>query len=217
MTEEFDGKAAESSPNTSPQWPPLANLAPVQKIESLHPAVMPATKLLDQCQMSQLRRSGPGGQHRNKVSTAIVWLHKPTGIRAEASESREQTRNRRHAFQRLRLQLAICIRTEPNQRWRETILPGIIPENNSDEIESTIRGTWSSRKLRISSKHEDFPSVVAIVLDDLHLAGGQPSLVGPLWQASTTAVVTLIASDQQCLAEVNRWRKHHDRKPLHAP
>lgn len=214
--EDIDKRASEAPTNVTPQWPSPASLATVKWIGRPHPAVMPPTKLLDQCQMNQLRRSGPGGQHRNKVSTAILWLHRPTGIRAEASESREQSKNRQNAFQRLRLQLAICVRSEQDHCWRETLPSGTILEINPDEIGSVVRRTWSSRKLKISSKHEDFPSVMAIVLDDLHLAGGQPSLVGPLWKASTTAVVTLIASDQQCLAEVNRWRRHHDRKPLHA-
>ncbi len=47
------------------------------------------------------RGSGPGGQHRNKVSTAIRITHQPTGIVVQAEEERSQTANRRRAMARL--------------------------------------------------------------------------------------------------------------------
>jgi protein subunit release factor B len=52
----------------------------------VHPATLPPADLLKQTQEIHTRRSGPGGQHRNKTQTAVVLLHKPTGIAAEASE-----------------------------------------------------------------------------------------------------------------------------------
>lgn len=216
MTDDLGANAAEYPATVQAYWPALASLAAVRYTDRPHPATISPALLLNQCQMSQLRRTGPGGQHRNKTSTAILWMHEPTGIRAEASESREQSINRQKAFGRLRLQLAISIRTRHDSTMRQHVLSGAMRENQSVELERAIRKTWSERKLKISSKHEDFPSVAAVLLDDLHLAGGQPSLVGPLWNASTTTVVSVVSSNHQCLSEVNRWRRHHDRKPLHA-
>lgn len=215
MTEDLGANAAECPKTDKAHWPELASLAAAKYIDRPHPATLAAVMLLNQCQMSQLRRAGPGGQHRNKTSTAISWMHKPTGIRAEASESREQSVNRQTAFGRLRLQLAICIRTKQNSNPRYPILFGGIHDNEATGLEYAIRNAWSERKLKISTKHKDFPSVVALVLDDLYLAGGQPSLVGPLWNASTTSIVAIVSTSHQCLSEVNRWRRHHDRKPLH--
>lgn len=51
------------------------------------------------------RASGPGGQHRNTTDSAVRIRHLPTGIVAQASESRSQFQNRDVAMQRLRIAL----------------------------------------------------------------------------------------------------------------
>jgi len=47
------------------------------------------------------RSSGPGGQHVNKVSTAVTLRHRPSGIAVTVQDSRSQARNRALALGRL--------------------------------------------------------------------------------------------------------------------
>ena len=75
-----------------------------------HPACCNLDLLLKNCQIEQVRRSGPGGQHRNKVETGVVIKHIPTNITGEASERRQQGRNRSMALFRLRVNLALGYR-----------------------------------------------------------------------------------------------------------
>jgi peptide chain release factor len=53
-----------------------------------------------------IRSSGPGGQHVNKVSSAIRAKHIPTGVQVLVSESRSQHQNKKLAINRLKEQLA---------------------------------------------------------------------------------------------------------------
>ncbi len=47
------------------------------------------------------RSSGPGGQHVNKVSTAVTLRHSPSGLSVTVQDSRSQARNRQLALERL--------------------------------------------------------------------------------------------------------------------
>jgi protein subunit release factor B len=47
------------------------------------------------------RSSGPGGQHVNKVATAVTLRHRPSGISVTVQDSRSQAVNRKLARERL--------------------------------------------------------------------------------------------------------------------
>ncbi|HET6887438.1 MAG TPA: peptide chain release factor-like protein [Candidatus Udaeobacter sp.] len=47
------------------------------------------------------RSSGPGGQNVNKVATAVMLRHRPSGVSVTVQDSRSQAANRRLARERL--------------------------------------------------------------------------------------------------------------------
>src|SRR5205809_2883408 len=70
-------------------------------------------QLLDQCAVDTYRASGPGGQKRNKTSSAVRLRHPPSGLIVIAEESRSQHENRARALKRLRQALYLKLRDGP--------------------------------------------------------------------------------------------------------
>ena len=136
----------------------------------MHPAGLPDDELLAACDETRTRRGGPGGQHRNKVETAVVLRHRPTGIAAEASERRSQAENRLVALRRLRLRLAL---------------------EHREPAASTPSPLWASRSrngsITVAVGHRDYPALVAEALDQLVAVG---------WRTAGAAAVLGVTSSQ---------------------
>src|SRR5688572_1495881 len=58
-------------------------------------------ELLTQCEVDTYRASGPGGQKRNKTSSAVRLRHEPSELLVIAEESRSQHENKARALRRL--------------------------------------------------------------------------------------------------------------------
>ena len=163
-----------------------------------HPATASVEQLLAECEVRRLRRSGPGGQHRNKVQTAISLHHLPTGVRAEASERRSQAQNQSVALFRLRVNLALEI--------RGTCGPGYVPSP-----------LWQSRcgggVLKLSAGHDDFPSLLAEALDVLAACNVDPKLAASVLGFTPSQLVRLLKLEPRALALTNRWRRE---RQMHA-
>ena len=78
----------------------------VSPMQAARAAALSDEQLLAECELSFFVGSGPGGQHRNKTSTAVRLVHTPTGLTVTATERRSQLQNRAAALERLREQLA---------------------------------------------------------------------------------------------------------------
>lgn len=155
-----------------------------------HPAALPPAELLKACGETRTRRSGPGGQHRNKTETAVVLFHQPTGISAEGSERRSQAENRQAALGRLRLKLAVQHRTPAS------------PGGPSDLWRSRTRG----QKLVISASHEDYPALLSEALDHLQEAQWQVSPAAQKLGVTTSQLIGLFKKAPVAWAAVNEHR-----------
>src|SRR5579871_5802833 len=67
-------------------------------------------QLLAQCEVDTYRASGPGGQKRNKTSSAVRLRHPPSGLLVIAEESRSQHENKARALRRMRQALYLKLR-----------------------------------------------------------------------------------------------------------
>lgn len=69
-------------------------------------------ELSAQCILDFFKATGNGGQKRNKTSSAVRLIHKPTRIAVTDSVERSQHRNRANALQKLRLAIALEFRSD---------------------------------------------------------------------------------------------------------
>ena len=162
-----------------------------------HPAQLPVVRLLAECQIQRTRGSGPGGQHRNKVETAVVVEHLPSGLRGEASERRSQQQNRQQAILRLRIKLALQLRHEPDPQpselWRQRARGG---------------------RISVSAEHDDFPALLAESLDGIHASTYVIAVAASRLGVSVSQLVKLLKVVPVALANVNRERQSLGQSPL---
>ena len=156
-----------------------------------HPSALESEILLRGCTERRVRRSGPGGQHRNKVETGVVLRHESTGVEAEASERRSQAENRQVAVFRLRVRLAVEIRTVrsvdavPSELWR-----------------SRCRGG----RVSVNPSHLDFPALLAEALDVLAMCEYDQPIATSLLACTGSQLVKFLKEERSAFEKLNRER-----------
>ena len=157
-----------------------------------HPASLPEEKLLKQCKLEFGRTAGPGGQHRNKVETAVSLTHTATGIVGQATERRKQYENRCMAVRRLRLKLAVQVRTS------------VHPDRHrpSELWESRRQG----RQMSINPKHKDYPALLAEALDVIAARKFDVAGAAGVLKISMSQLAKLIRHEKHAMALVNEGR-----------
>ena len=163
-----------------------------------HPACIDQERLLKDCKIQHVRRSGPGGQHRNKVETGVVIKHLPTNITGEASEKRQQGRNRSIALFRLRVNLAIDYR--------------------STEIPEAASLLWQSRlsngTIKVNSEHVDFPALITEALDIITCFKFDIKTASRYLQCSSSQLLKFLKKEPRAFTLVNRKRIELGLRPL---
>ena len=100
--------------------------------------------------VQHFKTSGPGGQKKNKTSSAVRIIHPESGARAEGKEERSQTANKKNAFKRLvetkefknwhRKRVAeVLFGKAERERWLEEMMR---PENIMVEVVDLNTGKW---------------------------------------------------------------------------
>lgn len=157
-----------------------------------HPACLEEGALLSQCELGRGRTGGPGGQHRNKVETEVRITHLSTGIRVKAGERRSLAENRKMAVRRLRLALAVQVRSA-------------VPIG---EIGSAL---WASRrsadgKIACNPDHHDYPMLLAEAIDVLAAARWDAGRAGLRLGVTATQLVRLVREHPPAMARLNAER-----------
>ncbi|MCD4700030.1 MAG: peptide chain release factor-like protein [Phycisphaerae bacterium] len=164
--------------------------------------------LLGQCDVNIYKSSGPGGQHRNKVSSAIRLMHGPTGITAQGNDNRSQHANKRDALKRLRAKIACQVRRS------------VDPEQPPPEVTAsclfTPKGAVADAKKRLQVGRRDkrFWAVGQFLLDVLDACGGRLSEAAGALEITTSNLTSVLKQDRHLYAAAQEIRKRHGLGPV---
>ena len=157
-------------------------------------------QLLAQCDVDTYRASGPGGQKRNKTSSAVRLRHAPTGLIVIAEESRSQHENKAKALKRLQQAFFLHLR-DP------------LPEE-ADKHPEFAPAVTAAGRLDVSPKDVRFWPAVGVVLDALLACNGQVSTAAERLGISTGNLIDFLQTNPKLWQESNRIRIECGQKVL---
>lgn len=161
-------------------------------------------QLLAQCAVDTYRASGPGGQKRNKTSSAVRLRHLPSGLLVIAEESRSQHENKARALKRLRQGLFLQLREAVDDGPVEQI--ALKPEITAAK----------NREGRLDVRRKDplyWPAAGA-VLDVLEAVEGRVSVAAKLLGVSTGNLIDFLEQEPKVWEAANHQRTRFGHKLL---
>jgi len=162
------------------------------------------SQLLAQCEVDTYRASGPGGQKRNKTSSAVRLRHPPSGLIVIAEESRSQHENRARALKRMRQALYLKLREE-------------LPADNLAAMQSHVdlrSARAASGRLDVGRRDPRFWPAVGVVLDVLEAAGARVSEAAAALGISTGNLIDFLQINPKVWEQANVLRNRFGLKSL---
>jgi len=152
------------------------------------------------------RASGPGGQKRNKTSSAVRLRHPPSGLMVIAEESRSQHENRARALRRLRQALFLKVREDLPA---EALTPAALSARPDYGPARDGEG-----RLHLGRKDPRYWPAVGVVLDVLQAVGGRVHDAAEALGTSTGNLIDFLQSDDKVWEQANHLRSQFGQKPL---
>ncbi len=163
-------------------------------------------QLLAQCEVDTYRASGPGGQKRNKTSSAVRLRHPPSGLLVIAEESRSQHENKARALRRLRQALYLKLR-EPVYEDQRT------PEHLATRPDYGPARDEEGR-LHVGVRDPRFWPAAGVVLDVLLAFEARLSEAAEALGTTTANLGDFLRSDDKVWEQANQMRVQFGHKPL---
>jgi hypothetical protein len=154
--------------------------------------------LIHQCSVDTYRASGPGGQKRNKTSSAVRLRHGPTGLVVIAEESRSQHENRARAVRRMRQAIHLQIR-DPVDGKPDAVTAALTPAGRLD----------------VGRKDARFWPAAGAALDVLDAHAGGVAESAAALGITTANLIAFLRVDPKVWQRANEIRKLHGQSPLH--
>jgi RF-1 domain len=159
------------------------------------------SQLLAQCAVDTYRASGPGGQKRNKTSSAVRIRHAASGIIVIAEESRSQHENRVKALQRLRQAFYLKI--------RDPLATEAIAAHAEYQDARDRQG-----RLDLGRRDARFWPAVGVVLDVLQQQQARVSEAARGLGISTANLLAFLQTSPKVWEQANLMRAQFGHKPL---
>jgi len=163
-------------------------------------------QLMAQCEVDTYRASGPGGQKRNKTSSAVRIRHPPSGLIVIAEESRSQHENRAKALRRLRQAFFLKVRDE--------CAGEALSQNAVQALPDYSSARDGEGRLHPGRKDPRYWPAVGVVLDVLQAVGARVGEAAELLGISTGNLIDFLQSDDKVWEQANHLRSQFGHKPL---